>query len=308
MLSAAGNGDGENLGAGDPTVRECSQRNWGIGDIEDLRALAGIAERAGAGGIGINPLHALHPSNPRASSRTLHPAGSFSTRSTSTRRPFPNSRLTTRQPPRSSNRLGRPLIDCGRIGRLKWRAFLRLHRSFRRDHLKAGTPRGAAFARFIKERASRSSFSRATRRWPNIFSRSTAFTAGSSGRSNIARRNRRQYDVRSRARGRSRVLRIRAVARAPQLGAAAAACAAMACGSTAILRSASNSTAPMLGRITHDLGDASLGAPPDPLNALGQNWGLPPLRRTPCANATTSHSPGCFAPTCSTRARCASIT
>ena len=41
-----------------------SARNWGIGDFTDLRNAIEIAGRAGAGIVGVNPLHALFPHNP----------------------------------------------------------------------------------------------------------------------------------------------------------------------------------------------------------------------------------------------------
>jgi len=45
-----------------------SARNWGSGDFTDLRDLVAIAERLGVGIVGVNPLHALHWLDPEKAS------------------------------------------------------------------------------------------------------------------------------------------------------------------------------------------------------------------------------------------------
>ena len=45
-----------------------SQSNWGIGDFSDLAQLVTKAGKQGAGFIGLNPIHSLYPSNPEACS------------------------------------------------------------------------------------------------------------------------------------------------------------------------------------------------------------------------------------------------
>jgi len=45
-----------------------SQRNWGIGDLADLRTAVELAVEFGAAYIGLNPLHAAHRSDPDAAS------------------------------------------------------------------------------------------------------------------------------------------------------------------------------------------------------------------------------------------------
>jgi 4-alpha-glucanotransferase len=129
-----------------------SPRNWGMGDFTDLEGLIGLAVGLGAGGVGLNPLHALFDDRPADCS------------------PYsPNSRLflnalyidVERLPEfspddlaDSSDAIGRvrrsDIVDYVAVAELKWRALRSAFAAF-----KARTPSGrrAAFARFRAEQA-----------------------------------------------------------------------------------------------------------------------------------------------------------
>ncbi len=131
-----------------------SRRNWGIGDFGDLARLAEWAARSGADLIGVNPLHALFPHNPRhaspyspssrefintlyidveavpeyaacAKSRGLVEAESFQARLNALR--------------------AADLVDYAGVAEVKFSILERLYRHFRKHHLNADSARGQEF-------------------------------------------------------------------------------------------------------------------------------------------------------------------
>ena len=129
-----------------------SARNWGIGDFTDLEGLLELAGHLGADGVGLNPLHALFDDRPADCS------------------PYsPNSRLFLNPlyidgeklaefPPRvlaeSSNTIVRlrasDIVDYAAVAELKWRALRLAFKKFRADPKLA---RQRDFEKFRAERA-----------------------------------------------------------------------------------------------------------------------------------------------------------
>jgi 4-alpha-glucanotransferase len=130
-----------------------SSRNWGMGDFSDLEGLIELAADLGAGGVGLNPLHALFDDRPADCS------------------PYsPNSRLflnplyvdveklaefSPSSFAESSDAIARlresKFVDYVAVAELKWRALRSAFAAF-----KAGpkSKRQAGFAKFRKERGS----------------------------------------------------------------------------------------------------------------------------------------------------------
>ena len=129
-----------------------SARNWGIGDFTDLEGLLELAGHLGADGVGLNPLHALFDDRPADCS------------------PYsPNSRLFLNPlyidveklaefPPRvlaeSSNTIvmlrASDIVDYAAVAELKWRALRLAFKKFRADPKLA---RQRDFEKFRAERA-----------------------------------------------------------------------------------------------------------------------------------------------------------
>jgi len=132
-----------------------SQRNWGIGDLGDLKAVLEDAAKLGAAVVGLNPLHALFPHNPSHASpyspssrlffnvlyldvENIPDFAECQAAQEAVNEPQFQARLRAL---RSSE-----LVDYAGVGELKFAILERLYRHFRQHHLDG--PRGRAFREF----------------------------------------------------------------------------------------------------------------------------------------------------------------
>ena len=139
-----------------------SARNWGIGDFRDLAILAGAAARLGADALGVNPLHAMFPDDPRRispyspSDRRFLNVLYIDVEAVADFADCPAAQALHRDPDfrrRLEAARAVPLVDYADASETKLRALDFVYQSFRARHL-GGDPaappseRGAAFRRF----------------------------------------------------------------------------------------------------------------------------------------------------------------
>lgn len=135
-----------------------SARDWGIGDFGSLGSFIRFAAEAGAGAVGVNPLHALALDEPERASpyspnsrKYLNPlyieieavpdfAECAEARALVASSDFVDALQRLR---------AAPLVDYRGVAFRKLRALGLLHESFRKRHLAAATPRARAFAAFV---------------------------------------------------------------------------------------------------------------------------------------------------------------
>jgi (1->4)-alpha-D-glucan 1-alpha-D-glucosylmutase len=138
-----------------------SQRNWGVGDFTDLRAMIDTASQLGASVVGLNPLHALFPHNPWHCSPYSPSSRLFLNMvylDLEAIEEFPGS-VTAAEAMESDEfrqRLAacreREVIDYGDIGSLKRWILELLYRDFRDQHLDdEPSERGQAFRDWVED-------------------------------------------------------------------------------------------------------------------------------------------------------------
>ncbi len=137
-----------------------SQRNWGMGDFTDLRALVKIAARTGAGIVGVNPFHALFPHNPAhaspysPSSRLFLDVLYLDVEGVDDYAECEAARNIVREPEFQANLRAlraTELVDYEGVAAAKFKVLRRLYLNFRQRHLDADSPRGRAFRAFQAE-------------------------------------------------------------------------------------------------------------------------------------------------------------
>ncbi len=266
-----------------------SPHNWGIGDFGDLRAFVRWSASVGADTVGVNPLHALHYVEPEAASpysptsryhlnplyidveavaeyRSAAPAA-VALRERVASEPFVRTlaelRATTH-------------VAYARVARAKWSALGALYEAFRQLR----GEREAAFRAFVAERGERlerfAVHEALTERfatdegrvrgwltWPGEYR-----DASSAAVAAWAAKTRRRVDY-------FKYLQWLAD---EQLAAAAEAARDLAIGLYLdVAVGCDVNSADVWSRPDAYVLEETIGAPPDPLGPLGQNWGLPPL-------------------------------
>ncbi len=252
-----------------------SGHNWGMGDFSDLQDTVLRAAELGLHFLVLNPLHLLdsdHPENCSPYSpvdrRFLNPLY-IDPRQVEDYSDNPTlqeyvAKESIQQELSELRQL--PQVDYTAVTKLKFNIFNRMYRHFKKEHLKAGSPRAEAFHAYIaakgeagqvfaRDQASKNRFSFDNARDP-LFHFYLQWLAEI------------QLEV------------------CQQLALGHG----MAVGLVRDLAVASSSNSAEV-QLNPDLfcTRASIGAPPDPLAPQGQNWGLPPMKPTELVDSGYAH-------------------
>jgi (1->4)-alpha-D-glucan 1-alpha-D-glucosylmutase len=134
-----------------------SERNWGIGDLTDLRTLVELWGTRGAALVGVNPLHALFPHNPAhaspysPSSRLFVNVLYLDVEAVDDYRECEDARVHVRSAAfqmRLKALRDAELVDYPGVAAAKFEVLERLYAHFRTRHLGADSPRARAFRAF----------------------------------------------------------------------------------------------------------------------------------------------------------------
>ncbi len=268
-----------------------SNHNWGMGDFGDLLALVERAAAAGAAAVGLNPLHPLYPANPSHISPYSPSSRSFLNTLYIDVTAIPDFAdckevqtlfNTTRFQAKLAGLRAAEFVDYAGVAACKQQILTPLFEHFRRRHLGAKTRHGSAFARFCTDMEpalerlavfdtlheyfyAQDAEYWSWRSWPADYQSPDspavkAFAAKYQNRVNYFKYLQWVADEQLTT----------VVRRARELGMPIGLYMDLAVG-----------VDPAGGEAWSDQGllvaDASVGAPPDPLNQLGQNWGLTPI-------------------------------
>jgi 4-alpha-glucanotransferase len=267
-----------------------SQDNWGIGDFRDLRALIRWMASSGAGFIGLNPLHALAPSEPARSSPYSASSRYFLNvlyiavpdvpefeQCAAAQRRLADAEVAARL----QGLREQPLVDYGGAADLKFEFFALLYQEFCERHLEQGSERAREFLAFVADRGAAlqlharfdalDRYFRATTgcasgwmSWPQEY-RDVNGTAAA--RFALEHPHEVQFHVYLQWLAHEQLLRAQALTR--ELGMPIGLYGDYAVGANP---SGSETWADAAG---YCLG-AEIGAPPDPMALKGQGWGIPP--------------------------------
>ena len=269
-----------------------SERNWGMGDFTDLATAAELFGDRGAGLVGLNPLHALFPHNPHhispysPSSRSQLNVMYLDVEAIPDFRECEPAQALVRSAA-FQERLARlraaEHVDYPGVAAVKFEVLRLLYAHFRQQHLHAGSERGQAFRAFEAERgetfALHATFDALQARfhaedasvwgwpvWPEAFrdprSPEVARFRGEE-HERIEYHAYLQWQADLQLARVSRRCRERGLAVGLYLDLA-----------VSVDRAGSD----LWTRQAQYAPGASVGAPPDELNLMGQDWGLPPLR------------------------------
>lgn len=268
-----------------------SRRNWGMGDLTDLKALVDICADAGAGVVALNPLHALYPCDPAHASPYSPSSRLFGNLLYLDVEAIPefeqcNAARSAVGAPGFQERLGvlraAEMVDYPAVAAMKFSVLEMLYGEFRERHLERNSPRAEVFRAFrarggealrrhclfdaLHESLRRSAPSYGTwPSWPPMYRSASspevaAFASENAERVEFFEYLQWQFDEQLRS--------VTARARERGLGVGLELDLAVSVDGGG---SESWANQDCFARL------ASVGAPPDPLNLLGQDWGLPPL-------------------------------